>query len=114
MTSQSDVNKFLGIFKKIVSQRGILVVKREKNLNTLAELGLPIMEVQNEILRLEATDYVDGPNPDRDFPGEVWKFGKIIDHEEIYIKGKLRGGKEAVCISFHHAAEQMRYPFKSK
>ena len=112
MTTQSDVNKFLGNFKKIVSERGIDVVQREKNLDTLTELGLTNIDVQNEILRLDATDYIDGPKPDREFPGDVWEFGKTIHHEEIYIKLKLRGSTQAVCISFHHAEDKISYPFK--
>ena len=87
---------------------------RHKNTETLTELGFTKIDVQNEIMRLNSTDYIDGPKQDRDFPGEVWEFGKIIHHEEIYIKLKIREGREAVCISFHHAAEEIRYPFKSK
>jgi hypothetical protein len=50
LTTQSNVNQFLGNFKKIVSQQGISVVQREKNINTLTELGFTNLDVQNEIL----------------------------------------------------------------
>ncbi len=113
MTSQSDVNKFLGRFKKIVNHRGINVAQRQKNTDTLTELGFTNLDVQNEILRLESTDYIDGPNPDLDFPGDVWEFGKAIQHEEVYIKLKFAGGgTQAVCISFHFAEKGITYPFK--
>ncbi|MBN1843084.1 MAG: type II toxin-antitoxin system MqsR family toxin [Deltaproteobacteria bacterium] len=112
MASQGDVNKFLGNFKQIVTQRGIWVVQREKNVNTQIELGFNNVDVQKEILRLDCTHYVDGPKPDRDRQGDVWEFGKIIEHEEVYIKVKLTGGVHPVCISFHFAEEPIGYPFQ--
>ncbi len=87
MTTQSEVNKFLGALKKAINQRGISVIQREKNVNTMTELGFHNMDVQNEVLRLDSTDYIDGPKPDRDVPGEFfWEFGRIVEHEEIYIR----------------------------
>jgi hypothetical protein len=47
-----------------------------------------------------------GPEPDKDKPGEIWKFGKLIEGIEVYIKLKIaQVGKEKIakCISFHPA-----------
>ena len=111
MTTQSDVNKFLGTFKNVVNQRGLRVIPREKNLMTMQELGFAFIDVQNEIMRLDSTDYIDGPKSDLSVAGDVWEFGKTVEHEEIYIKLKLKDNSQAVCISFHHAQKAISYPF---
>lgn len=112
MASQVDVNKFLCTFKKLAGQCGIKIALRQKNKKTLEELGFHLLDVQNEILTLESTDYLDGPKPDRDFPGDIWEFGKTIEHEDVYIKLKVSKSGQPVCISFHIAEQPIIYPFK--
>jgi len=112
LASQNEVNKFLADFKSLVSQRGILTSLREKNQETLTELGFTQLDVQKEIFRLDHTNYSDGPLPDdKGRPGAVWVFGKIIKHEEIYIKLKISGIDKPICISFHTAEQPMNYPY---
>ncbi|MBL7181092.1 MAG: type II toxin-antitoxin system MqsR family toxin [Desulfobacterales bacterium] len=112
MAFQNDVNKFLSDFKKLIAQRGVLLLFRKKNQETLTELGFTQLDVQNEILKLDSTDYSDGPQPDdKGRPGEVWVFGKVIKHEEIYIKLKISGTSQPICISFHAAEQPMNYPY---
>jgi len=44
--------------------------------------------------------------------GDIWKFGKIINKENIYIKIKLTPENKPVCISFHYPERELRYFFK--
>jgi hypothetical protein len=60
-------------------------------------------------------EYSKGPEPDRDFPGELWVFGKEILGHEVYIKMKIDRQdemEELTCISFHIAKYKLNYPFK--
>jgi hypothetical protein len=101
------VRSFLNEFKKISTEgRGIDFVPRRKNVEDLAVLGLTKNNAKLEILGLAATDYCGGPKPDKDRPGEIWEFGKIIMGKEIYIKLKIARVDQteiAKCISFHLA-----------
>ena len=113
MASQNDANQFLGNFKNLVAQQGIKLLLRQKNQDTLTELGFTQLDVQNEILRLDSTNYSEGPQPDdKGRPGEVWVFGKVIKHEEIYTKLKIGGTGQPICISFHAAEQPMNYPYR--
>ena len=59
-------------------------------------------------------DYCDGPKPDKDRPGEVWEFGKLMEGKDVYIKLKIahvERVKLAKCISFHEAERALCFPF---
>ena len=107
---------FLKEFKKIVSQSGnFYVVNRKKNRDALIELGLTRKNRKDEILSLSTTDYCSGPKPDKDMPGEIWEFGRMIDGNDVYIKLKIAqvgNDKIAKCISFHKAEFPLSYPLK--
>jgi hypothetical protein len=107
--------RFLREFKQIAtSGRGIDIVDRRKNMQALARLGLTKGNCREEILGLSVEDYCDGPKPDKDRPGEVWEFGKLIEDREVYIKLKIarvKGVKLAKCISFHEAERSLCFPF---
>ena len=65
-------------------------------------------------MTLSVENYCEGPNPDRDRPGDIWVFGKPVGTEEIYIKLKIaQVGKEKIakCLSFHTANFPLCYPF---
>lgn len=111
MISKVDVNNFLREFKGIASKRGVKLVKRNKN--ELAKQGLTMLDFQNEIMRLNYKNYCVGPQLDKDVPGKVWIFGKIINSEEYYIKLRISSDKtSAVCLSFHTAKYPLDYPLK--
>jgi hypothetical protein len=68
-----------------------------------------------EILSLSPTDYIGGPKPDKNRPGQVWEFGKIITGMEIYIGLKIARTDKvqiAKCLSFHLAEHALRFPLK--
>ena len=72
-----DANKarvvgFLKEFKKIVvTGRGLDVIPRPENIKCLAELGLTKKNQREEILSLTPADYCEGPELDKDKPGEI-------------------------------------------
>jgi hypothetical protein len=105
-------------FKKIVTAgRGLDIIPRPANIACLAELGLTRKNQREEILALTVSDYCEGPEPDKDRPGEVWVFGKRISRKEVYIKLKIaRVGKEkmAKCLSFHPAKHRLCFPLAQK
>jgi len=115
MPEKEEINRFLGNFKKSINKHSLHVLKRDKNIKTIVELGFKLLDVSDEILRLTYMDYIDGPKTDYDdnYPGVLWEFGKNIKYEDIYIKLKLSDDKP-VCISFHVAEKKLAYPFKDR
>ncbi|MDL1979293.1 MAG: hypothetical protein LWX52_14580 [Deltaproteobacteria bacterium] len=113
---KKSISKFLTTFKQIATTgRGIDIVSRGKNLRSLAELGITKRNCIDEILSLSVADYCEGPEPDTDRPGEIWKFGKHIGDKEVYIKLKIaRVAKKTIakCLSFHIAEYSLCFPFK--
>jgi hypothetical protein len=109
------IRRFLREFKHIATNgRGIDIVDRVKNMQALARLGLTKRNCREEILSLSVEDYCDGPKPDKDRPGEVWEFGKLMGGKDIYIKLKISHVgrvKLAKCISFHEAERALCFPF---
>jgi len=97
--------------------RGLDVVNRRENIDTLARMGLTKRNLKEEIMTLSVENYCQGPEPDRDKPGVIWVFGKQIGAEEIYIKLKLAqvgSEKIAKCISFHAADFPLCYPYRGE
>jgi hypothetical protein len=95
--------------------RGLDIVNRRENIDTLARMGLTKRNLKEEIMTLSVENYCQGPEPDRDRHGVIWVFGKQIGAEEIYIKLKVAlVGKEKIakCISFHAADFPLCYPYR--
>jgi len=97
----------------------IFLGNRKENFETLLELGLKYSHVKQEILSLTPKEYSQGPLLDKDqinYKNEsFWIFGKKIQNKLIYIKLKIRktnDHEEAVCMSFHIAEYQMKFPLK--
>ena len=111
-TSKEDVARFLKEAKTLIVKDEWLVVRRSVNLQDIADIGLDLTGVKNELLGLSSEDYSQGPEPDRDFPGEIWVFGQEILGNEVYIKLKIDQEDERLtCISFHIAKYELNYPF---
>ncbi|MCZ6803628.1 MAG: toxin [Proteobacteria bacterium] len=108
------VKHFLLDFKfAATTSRGIDLVPRIGNMETLRYLGITKNNLEEILLGLSVADYCKGPIPDKDKPGELWEFGKDMDGEEVYIKLKVvKALNLAKCISFHIAKYPMQYPLK--
>ena len=68
----AEIRGFLLQFKKIAAEgRGLDIVNRRENIEALAKLGLTKKNLREEILALSIENYCEGPEPDRDRPGDV-------------------------------------------
>lgn len=115
-----QVTLFLLSFKQAASSgtTHFVFANRRINRDAMARLGLQVHQIKEIIFELESEDYFNGPSPDENLKDcEVWEFGKIIDGVEVYIKLQVReldAKNVAICISFHEAEREIRYPFKTK
>lgn len=79
------VRAFLKEFKRLMSVCRLRVSNREVNNRGLIALGLTYKQRINEIKALNVLNYSSGPDPDHNFSGNYWVFGKMIyDHEGLY------------------------------
>ena len=110
---RKQIADFLKRFKSFAQTQWTLV-ERKKNMDSIAEMGIPIAQVKATLLGLKVTDYCSGPDEDRDRKGiHIWVFGAKINDDEIYIKlsDDFRGD-QAKCLSFHKAEFPLKKPFK--
>jgi len=106
MVHKAQIELFLRELRNAIANRRFVVISREKNNSFLARCGMTPAEREELVARLTSLDYVQGPEFDRDYPGEldIWKFRKCFAGREIYIKLKLvakESGYYAKCLSFH-------------
>jgi hypothetical protein len=113
--SNHQVALFLHLMKSCASKQ-FQFVPRDKNLDTLALLGLTVVDAKSRVLGLVPEDYVSGPLTDLTRPGvELWVFGLEIEAEEIYVKLQvILEPEKCVCVSFHVADEPLEYPLKPR
>ena len=115
--NKEEIVEFLKEAKSLIAKGKAGIAKRSKNLQDIVNIGLTMKGVRQELLDLSLEDYSKGPEPDRDFPGEIWVFGKEINGHEVYIKMKIDRQDELetfTCISFHIANNKLDYPLKAK
>jgi len=126
MTEESNdpgkqgIRDFLEVVKQTITNPatkydGWLLVKRPESVECITELGLTLGDVRDAILGLSVADYCAGPLRDRDMPGDMWVFGKVMEGREVYIKLKLaRIGpvKRVRIVSFHFPREPLCYPYR--
>lgn len=113
MVNKQEVDNFLTDFKTKLSIWGIVFLDdRAKNAKTLAALELTTTQRRKIISELKFNDYCGGPIQDQqNVGGDLWIFGKLFKHTEIYIKISMGfSGKQTICISFHEAEHPMTYP----
>jgi hypothetical protein len=113
--SQLHCALFLKKFKELIQRGHFIVSSSPKNRSSLVSLGIT-REIRKEILlSLTVDDCFSGPEPDHNFPGDIWKFGKDDEGRQIYIKLKIHDQghrKVAKCLSFHIAEYEICYPQK--
>lgn len=118
---KDEVNSFLLTMKNALQRHNnsnwTFSTIRNKNMDTLADLGKQVQDVREVLLSLTPDDYCQGPFEDRGIEGQLWEFGKTVDSKEIYIKIKLSEDKRDRCVrvlSFHYPERPIYYPFKEK
>jgi hypothetical protein len=104
---------FLSLMKTAAANQFVLS-GRGKNLQTLALLGLSLIDAKERVLSLVPEDYVSGPTPDdKGTEDEVWVFGLNIERQEIYVKVcVITDPLVCTCISFHVAEWPLSYPLQ--
>ena len=105
-TSKLEIAAHLSEVKKLISKGKYDFVPRRKNLQSLAHLGLTLLDAKNIILGLTVNDYYKGPKADFDSirSGYIWEFKKDIEGIKFYIKIKIteeNGEKILKCLGFH-------------
>jgi hypothetical protein len=115
MATEEEINKFLQDFKAKLSIWGIVYRDdRQKNFQTLLALDLTTTKRTEILHALATTDYAGGPLKDNLHGGtDMWVFGKLIKHQEVYIKITMGlAERQVICISFHLAEKPLFYPLK--
>lgn len=121
ISSEDDVRMFLMELKEILSDPNFDVAKdldillKKKNelptdpyttFNTMQTLEFDRHDVKNQLLALDASEYMETFIDDKDnsLP-PFYAFGKTIKNREVYIKAKIRDRKncKVFCVSFHFA-----------
>ena len=90
--------------------------KLDKTKNFMEKYRLTHKDVVDNILQLDISNYSYTDEDDRSgFLGNVWIFGQILLYPlvdrnlVIYIKLKYR--EQVVCLSFHEAEYDMKFPY---
>lgn len=115
MVRREDVEVFLSVFHlKLEIFQIIFRDERGKNIQALAELEISPKYREDVLKEIISDDYSEGPIIDAlNHNGDMWVFGKDIKGNEVYIKISLgTENSQVICISFHVAEYEMKYPFK--
>ncbi len=121
MHDREKVRDFLQLVKETianpVADQGWVLVPRPENKECILQLGFKYQDIVETLLGLSVEDYCEGPCRDRDQPGDLWVFGKVMENKAVYIKIKLAsfGPLRIVrIISFHFADHTLEHPFKEE
>ena len=121
MDEREKVRDFLQSIKETianpVADQGWVLVPRPENKECILQLGFKYRDISETLLDLSVEDYCEGPCRDRDQPGDLWVFGKVMENKAVYIKMKLAsfGPLRIVrIISFHFAEHKLEHPFKDE
>lgn len=114
--TKTDVQHFLDDFKTKLSVFNIVYRSdRDKNLQALAGLEITGTERTELIKSLKAENYCAGPTKNELYKNhpDYWEFGLKIKNKEVYIKIEMGlPNSSVICISFHVAAHDLKYPLK--
>ena len=103
--STKDILIFLSDMRNSLDNNRFHPICRKKNLDTLARLGITWEDAKAEIYALQVSDYISGPEVDRDDPSSdfFWKFKKSVLGQVIYIKLKIEylRDSDVRVVSFH-------------
>jgi len=114
MTERDQVMLFLTLMRECAACR-FRFEQRDKNMATLARLGITQKDAKGRILALTTCDYVEGPTLRPGHPSqESWVFGLRIEDIDVYIKLELRlEPARCLCVSFHDAERPMTFPYRA-
>ncbi len=113
-TGKNDVEVFLNDFKQKMEVFDVVFLNRKKNLQALLDLEIVRVKRREVLKELKVNDYFSGPIADEFGESSLWEFGKTIKGKSVYIKITMGNkNKPVICISFHLAEYEIKYPFKT-
>ena len=114
-SEKKDVKIFLEELKEILNAKefnvdnDITIVKSSKD---EIEYSSDIVERLKELTIAEYSETLIDKDDDK--PPLLFVFGKDISRKLVYIKLKIKGmqAKRVLCLSFHYAKHDMKFPYK--
>ena len=82
---------------------------------TIVDLEYDSFDIVERLKELTVSEYsATLLDKDDDKPPLLFVFGKDINAKLVYIKLKIKGetGKKVLCLSFHYAKYDMKFPYK--
>ncbi len=82
---------------------------------TMTDMDYDSSDVIARLKELTVSEYSETlMDKDDDKPPLLFVFGKDIENKLVYIKLKIKGGtkKRVLCLSFHYAKHDMKFPYK--
>ena len=112
--NRQEIAEFLQDLKEQISEVGLTIFPRGKNLAAMAQLNLTREQVADLSLGLVVEDYTKGPEQEHgNAHNDVWVFGPLFDGQVIYLKLLDSGwgtARKIYCYSIHQAEHPMTYP----
>ena len=84
---------------------------------TMLDLEYDVNDVIDRLKELIVSEYSESKIDKDDLnPPLLFVFGKVINNKLVYIKLKLKDNqqKHVLCVSFHYAKEDMKFPYLQK
>lgn len=112
---REQIKQFLLELKMALSRDGNLhVADREKNVKSLAIMGMLPNEVSQVLRSLKVSDYSEGPlDDDQGRPIQWWVFGPNYCGTTLYVKVALRHNR-VICLSFHKPEHELAHPYREE
>jgi hypothetical protein len=105
--SKEAAEAFLNSVKEAIRNGKYTLIPREKNRKSMAQHGLLLKDVLDEVCNLSYANYIRGPEPDDD-PNEkdaVWVFKTYIVTDTFYVKIKIVSSDQSLKILSFHISE---------
>ena len=117
MSSVEEVKAFLAETNRRIEAQNWVFIDRDVNLKALENLGLTKKAAVQGLKYLCATDFCEGPVPDRDKPGQsCWVFGQRVEGVMCYVKliheTEPHWAPRLKILSFHEATWELDFPHR--
>ena len=126
-SQKTAVKAFLEDLKEVLGDedfdidKNLLIIRSRKDEieystnYTLVDLEYDSFDVVERLKELTVAEYSETLiDKDDDKPPLLFVFGKDINAKLVYIKFKIKGetDKKVLCLSFHYAKYDMKFPYK--
>ena len=126
-SQKTAVKAFLEDLKEVLGDedfdidKNLLIIRSRKDEieystnYTLVDLEYDSFDVVERLKELTVAEYSETLiDKDDDKPPLLFAFGKDINAKLVYIKLKIKGetDKKVLCLSFHYAKYDMKFPYK--